>query len=256
MARIVADGRIRTVTAQGDELVGPGGRRYDPESVAWLVPFEAHSVIGLALNYADHADELGMSRPEAPALFFKPLSALVGHRAPVVYPREATHCHYETELAVVIGRPARRVKVRDALQYVLGYTVANDFTCRDFVTNTFRPPVKAKGFDTFGPLGPYLVTADEIGDPGQLRIRTWVNGVLRQEGTTAHLVYSVAEIIEYVSAFMTLEPYDVILTGTPKGIAPVKPGDVMACEVEGVGRLENPVVAESEAAPTAKADGA
>lgn len=245
IARIVADGRVRTVLARGEELVGPGGERYDPETVLWLVPFEPHSVIGLALNYADHADELGLSRPEAPALFFKPLSALVGHRAPVVYPREATHCHYETELAVVIGRPARRVRARDALDYVLGYTVANDFTCRDFVTNTFRPPVKAKGFDTFGPLGPYLVTRDEIGEPGQLRIRTWVNGTLRQEGTTAHLIHSVGEIIEYLSAFMTLEPYDVILTGTPKGIAPVRPGDVMACEVEGVGRLENPVVAEA-----------
>ncbi len=128
--------------------------------------------------------------------------------------------------------------------YVSGYTVANDFTCRDFVKNIFRPPVKAKGFDTFGPLGPYLVTADEIRDPGALRVSTRVNGELRQEGSTRDLIYSVPEIIEYFSAFLTLEAGDVILTGTPKGISHVYPGDEMVCAVEGIGELANRVVGE------------
>jgi 5-oxopent-3-ene-1,2,5-tricarboxylate decarboxylase/2-hydroxyhepta-2,4-diene-1,7-dioate isomerase len=243
-ARIVADGRVLHAHVTGEGRLKAGGRVWDPEQVTFLPPVTPRSVIGLALNYADHATELQLDKPEDPALFAKSLSSLIGHRAPVIYPRVATHCHYETELAVVIGRSARRVSERRALEYVQGYTVANDFTCRDFVKNVFRPPIKAKGFDTFGPLGPYLVTADEVGDPGQLRLTTHVNGELRQEGNTRDMVYGVPALIEYLSYFMTLEPGDVILTGTPRGISPVHPGDVMVSEVEGIGRLENPVVAE------------
>ena len=244
LARIQAEGRVLRAHLREDGQLEAGGRGWDPGQVAFLPPLEPRTVIGLALNYADHATELALDKPEEPALFMKSLSSLIGHKAPVVYPSGAQHCHYETELAVVMGGSARRVPARHALDYVLGYTVANDFTCRDFVKNVFRPPVKAKGFDTFGPLGPYLVTADEVGDPGRLRLTTHVNGQLRQEGNTRDLVYSVPALIEYLSYFMTLEPGDVILTGTPRGISPVHPGDWMVSEVEGVGRLENPVVAE------------
>lgn len=241
-ARIVINGRVRRVVERNGRLIDPEGRTWDPETAQFMLPVLPQTVIGLALNYADHAAELSLGKPDVPALFFKPLSSLIGHRGQVRYPRTATHCHYETELAVVIGRACRKVKAGDAMSYVAGYTVANDFTCRDFVTNVFRPPVKAKGFDTFGPLGPYLVSVDEVPDPGQLTIRTWVNGILRQEGNTRDLVYSIPDIIEYLSAFMTLEPNDIILTGTPKGIYPVVPGDQMVSEIEGIGRLENEVV--------------
>jgi 5-oxopent-3-ene-1,2,5-tricarboxylate decarboxylase/2-hydroxyhepta-2,4-diene-1,7-dioate isomerase len=241
-ARVLIAGRTTTVEVQPDGTLRAAGIDHDPETVTFLPPLEPRTVYGLALNYADHAAELQMERPEDPAIFIKALSSLVGHRGEVIYPRGAQYCHYEAELAIVIGRSARRVQARDALQYVGGYTVANDFTCRDFVKNVFRPPVKGKGFDTFGPLGPYLVSADEIGDPGSLRVTTHVNGELRQDGSTRGLIHSVPDIIEYFSAFLTLEPGDVILTGTPKGISHVYPGDEMACEVEGVGRLVNRVV--------------
>jgi 5-oxopent-3-ene-1,2,5-tricarboxylate decarboxylase/2-hydroxyhepta-2,4-diene-1,7-dioate isomerase len=242
--RVLVEGRILEVEVAAEGSLRAGGTRYQPDAVTFLPPLQPRTLYGLALNYADHAAELELERPEDPAIFIKALSSLVGHRGAVVYPRGAQYCHYEAELAVVIGRTARRVKAKDALWYVSGYTVANDFTCRDFVKNVFRPPVKAKGFDSFGPLGPYVVSADEVGDPGNLRVTTHVNGELRQEGSTRDLILSVPDIIEYFSWFLTLAPGDIILTGTPKGISHVYPGDEMACAVEGVGCLVNRVVEE------------
>jgi hypothetical protein len=151
--------------------------------------------------------------------------------------------HRVTELAVVMGRSCRRVKEADALEYVRGYTIGNDLVVRDFVTNFYRPPVKAKGFDTFCPLGPVIIE-DEIDDPQDLELRAYVNGELRQKGSTSQMIRSVAELIAYVSEFMTLDENDIILTGTPKGISHVRLGDVMRLEIDGIGVLENPVVAE------------
>jgi 5-oxopent-3-ene-1,2,5-tricarboxylate decarboxylase/2-hydroxyhepta-2,4-diene-1,7-dioate isomerase len=162
----------------------------------------------------------------------------------VIYPDGVTYLHYENELVVVIGTRCRRVKAERAAEVILGYTIGNDVTARDFVTNYYRPPVKAKGFDTFGPLGPWLVTPDELPDVSALWLRTTVNGSLRQEGNTRDLTYSVPQLIEYISDFMTLEPGDMIWTGSPQGISHVYPGDVMQCEIEGIGILENEVVAE------------
>ncbi len=243
-ARIVVDGDVRRVTYLEGELLDERGRRHHPDRAVFLPPVAPQVVVGLALNYADHAAELKLAQPEAPALFIKPNSCLIGHGLPVVYPTGAQYCHYEAELAVVIDRTCRRVPEERALDYVKGFTVANDFTCRDFVTNMFRPPVKAKGFDSFGPLGPYLVTIDEVRDPDRMRVRSWINGELKQDGNTADLVHSISGIIHYVSQFMTLRADDVILTGTPPGISPVHPGDEMVCEVDGVGRLVNRVVGE------------
>lgn len=241
-ARFLARGRYHEGVLRDGVLVDEAGEAHREDEVLWLPPVEPRKIIGLALNFADHAEELGLEKPPDPALFLKPTSSLIGHRTPVVYPSGVTYLHYEVELAVVIGRRCRGVPAGRALEVVAGYTVANDVTVRDFITNYYRPPVKAKGFDTFCPLGPYLVE-DEIEDPGQLALRTLVNGEVRQEGNTRQFVYSVPELIEYISFFMTLEPGDVILTGTPKGISHVYPGDVMRCEVEGLGALENPVVA-------------
>lgn len=242
--RFAADGRVQDgVSIENDTLiVGSHGKTYKPADVVWLPPVTPQKVVGLALNYADHAEELGLASPEDPALFFKPLSSLIGHGASVVAPPNIEYMHYEVELAVVIGRAARHVKAGDAMDYVLGYTIANDVTVRDFVHNFYRPPVKAKGFDTFGPMGPYLVI-DEIDDPNSLELRAYVNGELRQTGNTSLLMRDIPTLIEYITDFMTLEPQDVILTGTPKGISHIYPGDVMRLEVDGLGALENNVIA-------------
>ncbi|MGH2816960.1 MAG: fumarylacetoacetate hydrolase family protein [Actinomycetota bacterium] len=245
-ARFVAEGRIHEGTAPEEGTVlDAAGRAYSEHEVAFLPPVQPRTVIAIALNYSEHAAEFEMEAPEEPALFFKPPNTWIGHGAPVVYPSGAEYMHYEVELAAVIGRSCRRVKASEAGDLIKGYTIANDLVVRDFVGNFYRPPVKAKGWDTFCPLGPYLVTADEIRDPYDLELRAFVNGELRQKGTTSGMLRRVPELIEHISEFMTLDSNDIILTGTPKGISHVYPGDVMRLEVDGLGALENEVVAES-----------
>lgn len=247
--RVVVAGRPQQVWQLDDgTVVTAGGRVVDEQTAQWLPPFEPGSMIAIALNFRDHAAELSLEEPEQPALFPKFRNALVGHRGNIVRPRGVEYMHYETELAVVIGREARRVKRADALDVVKGYTVANDLVVRDFVINHFRPPVKPKNFDTFLPMGPFLVDKAAVPDPQALTIRTEVNGELRQEGSTANMLYSVAHLIEYITEFMTLRENDVLLTGTPKGISHLRPGDVVSCQVEGVGQLVNQVVAEEDLA--------
>lgn len=243
--RFLADGRIHEGRVVDDRLLDETGRPHVPADVTWLPPVAPSKVIGFALTYANHAKELGVVPPEQLAVFFKPPSSLVGHRAPVIYPAGVAYLHYEVELAVVIGHRCRRIRAEDAYGVIRGYTIANDVTARDFIVNFYRPPVKAKGWDTFGPLGPYLVEG-EIEDPHRLELRAYVNGELRQRGTTADLAYSIPELVAFLSEFMTLEAGDVILTGTPKGISHVAPGDVMRMEVDGLGALENPVVQQPE----------
>lgn len=246
-ARFLAGGRsLEGVLDPDGSLHAPDGSRHDPATVRFLPPVAPGKVIALALNYRAHASELGLETPGAPTLFWKPNSSLIGHREPVVYPRGAEYMHYEAELAVVIGRRCRKVQRDQAMDCVRGYTVANDVTVRDFVTNMYRPPIKAKGFDSFGPLGPYLVDAADV-DPRDLAVSTHVNGELRQQGRTGQLIHDIPALIAFITGFMTLLPDDVILTGTPEGLSHVHPGDVMRCEVEGVGVLENPVVAEDAA---------
>jgi 5-oxopent-3-ene-1,2,5-tricarboxylate decarboxylase/2-hydroxyhepta-2,4-diene-1,7-dioate isomerase len=244
-ARIVHGAReIDVVVSDDGRLRATDGTILDPGAVRWLPP-PTPLVLGLALNYADHAAELDFNnRPDHPILFIKNPSSLVGHLAPVVRPAGVEYMHYEGELGVVIGRPARKVRRGDAFDYVSGYTVCNDVTVRDFVENFYRPPVKAKGFDTFGPIGPWIVDAADVAHPQALAVRTWVNGELRQDGNTRDLIFDVPALIEYASEFMTLPVATIISTGTPRGISNVVPGDVMVVEVEGVGRLENAVVAE------------
>ncbi|BCP66099.1 fumarylacetoacetate hydrolase family protein [Thermus thermophilus] len=243
LARFLAKGRVHQGVYREGLLLDEAGEAHGPEDVTWLLPFTPRKILGVALNYADHAEELGLSRPEEPALFWKPNTSLLPHKGVVLYPKGARFVHYEVELAVVVGRPMKKVKAKDALDYVLGYTIANDLVARDYVKNTFRPPIRAKGRDTFLPLGPFLVV-EEVEDPQDLWLRAYVNGELRQEGHTSRMLYSVAELLEFISEFMTLEPYDVLLTGTPKGISQVRPGDVMRLEIEGLGALENPIEEE------------
>lgn len=253
IARFVAGGRIHVGTVTDDgRPVDPAGHVHAADAVTWLPPIVPPKVIGLALNYADHAAELNkvdlpdeLAKPAVPALFFKPLTSLTGNGTPIVYPTGAKYMHYEGELAVVLGRSGRKIKRADAMDYIKGYTIANDVTVRDFVQNFYRPPVKAKGFDTFGPLGPWMVTADEFGDPTNVTIRTFVNGELRQQGNTHNLIHTIPAIIEYISEFLTLEENDVLLTGTPEGISAIHPGDTVRIIVDRIGALENRVVAET-----------
>jgi 5-oxopent-3-ene-1,2,5-tricarboxylate decarboxylase/2-hydroxyhepta-2,4-diene-1,7-dioate isomerase len=187
---------------------------------------------------------LKLDLPTFPILFNKNPSTFIGHGASIVAPPNVEYMHYENELVAVIGRRARKVKAASAYDYVMGYTIGNDVTVRDFVTNFYRPPVKAKGFDTFGPVGPWIVTADEIANPDALTLHTYVNGVLKQEGNTRDFIYTIPALIEHISEFMTLEPGDTIWTGTPKGISHIHPGDKLRLEIEGIGALENDVVAD------------
>lgn len=250
-ARFVVDGKVEAgeLTQEG-RLLGAGGARYAPDQVTWLPPVVPSKVIGLALNYPEHAMELSVRPPDEPALFLKPPSSLLGHGTPVVYPPGVEYLHYEVELAVVIGRRCRRVQAGEAHEVIGGYTIANDITARDFVGNFYRPPVRAKGYDGFGPVGPCLVTPDEIPDVENLELRAYVNGELRQQGNTSEMVRKIPELIAFVSDFMTLEPGDMIWTGTPRGISHVHPGDIMRLEIDHLGALENPVVAGTLDDPT------
>lgn len=241
--------RVGDVELQGEwlpdgQLRDMAGISYDPEEVVWMPPSLPGKVIGLALNYAEHAAELEVQAPPEPALFLKPPSALIGHGVPVVYPTGVEYLHYEVELAVVIGQRCRQVSADRAEAMIAGYTIANDVTVRDFVGNFYRPPVRAKGYDTFGPVGPAMVTQDALPRPDRLELRAYVNGELRQQGNTRDMIHPVPELIAYISSFMTLDPGDMLWTGTPKGISHVRAGDIMRLEIDGLGVLENPVQAE------------
>ena len=243
-ARFLAQGDYhKGVLDEPGILLDETGARHREDEVTFLPPVAPHSVIGLALNFADHAAELNVATPEEPALFFKPSNTWVGHRAEVIYPNGVEYMHYEVELAVVIGQRCRRVPAANALAVVRGYTIANDVTIRDFVRNFYRPPVRAKGWDTFCPLGPYLVEG-EISDPHNLELRAYVNGELRQRANTRLFVRAIPQLIEFISSFMTLEPNDILLTGTPRGLSHIHPGDMMRLEIDGLGALENRVVKE------------
>ena len=212
------------------------------DSVQLLAPVLPSKVVCVGKNYADHADEMGGSVPEEPVIFLKPATSVVGPESRVVYPEISEEVHHEAELAVVIGRLARRVKAEDAGRYIFGYTAANDVTARDLQRRDGQW-TRGKGFDTFCPLGPGIET--ELDPLEKLSIVCRVNGEVRQGGFTSDMVFGVAELIEFISQVMTLLPGDVILTGTPSGVGPVEPGDTMEVEIDGIGTLLNRVVKAS-----------
>jgi 5-oxopent-3-ene-1,2,5-tricarboxylate decarboxylase / 2-hydroxyhepta-2,4-diene-1,7-dioate isomerase len=229
------------------ELLTPAfaGRLVAFDEVVWLPPLapvpRPRTILALGLNYADHAKELEFKPPTEPLAFVKGEASLIGHRAFTVRPGEVAYMHYECELAVVIGREARRVKKADALAYVGGYTVANDYAIRDYLENWYRPNLRVKNRDTCTPIGPWLVDAADVPDPMNLALRTTVNGKLTQQGNTKDMIFDVPTLIEYFSAFMTLMPGDLILTGTPDGVVDCQPGDVIVTEIEGVGALTSTI---------------
>ena len=227
----------------GDPLympVTPTGERIElGDGVRLLAPVIPRSkIVAVGRNYADHAKEMGNDVPTSPLLFLKPNTSVVGPDDPIVLPDFSQEVSYEAELAVVIGRLAKDVSPEAAPAYVLGYTVANDVTARD-AQRTDGQWARAKGFDSSCPLGPWITTGL---DPEDLAVRSRVNGESRQDGRTSDMIFDVAFLVSYVSQAFTLLPGDVILTGTPAGVGLVDHGDVVECEVEGVGVLRNPVL--------------
>jgi len=208
-------------------------------------------IICIGLNYRDHAAEAKMAIPETPTVFSKWNNTVIGHRHAIVLPKNSSKPDYEAELAVVIGRRGRHVAEEDWRAHVFGYTILNDVSARDFQMATSQWTI-GKTFDTFAPIGPWIVTADEIADPGSLKISLTLNGEVMQDSSTSNLIFGIPKLIAYLSSVMTLEPGDIISTGTPAGVGfarkpPrwLRAGDTVAVQVEGIGELANPVIAEA-----------
>ena len=229
------------------ELLTPAfsGRRVAFDDVVWLPPLQPlppqrpRTILALGLNYADHARELEFKAPEEPLVFVKGQSTLIGHRQLTHRPAGVQFMHYECELAIVVGKTARHVKRDDAFDFIGGYTVANDYAIRDYLENWYRPNLRVKNRDTCTPIGPWLVDAEDVADPMNLALQTTVNGRVTQSGNTSDMIFDAPFLIEYFSAFMTLQPGDLILTGTPDGVVDCQPGDVVVTEIAQVGALVN-----------------
>jgi 2-keto-4-pentenoate hydratase/2-oxohepta-3-ene-1,7-dioic acid hydratase in catechol pathway len=221
------------------EIVFTGDRWALPD-VRLLSPILPSKVVAIGRNYAEHAKEMGGEVPELPLVFLKPSTSVIGDADSIRLPASSDEVHYEGELAVVIGRPAKNVARADALAHVFGYTAANDVTARDQQRADVQF-TRAKGYDSFCPLGPWIET---VLDPADLHLTTSVNGRVVQDGRTRDLIHDIPTLIEFTSAIMTLLPGDVLLTGTPAGVGPIVSGDSVAVEIEGIGVLTNPVRAQ------------
>ncbi|OAT68770.1 2-hydroxyhepta-2,4-diene-1,7-dioate isomerase [Mycobacteroides immunogenum] len=218
------------------------GRQWPLADVRLLAPILASKVVAMGKNYAAHAAEMGGAPPESPVIFIKPNTSIIGPGLPIQLPPSTSEVHHEGELAIVIGRPCKDVPAARAAENILGYTIGNDVSARDH-QRTDGQWTRAKGHDTFCPLGPWIVT--DL-DPSDLEIRTEVNGEVRQRSRTSLLLHDVGAIVEWVSAVMTLLPGDVILTGTPEGVGPIGDGDTVSVTIEGIGTLSNPVVRKAK----------
>jgi 2-keto-4-pentenoate hydratase/2-oxohepta-3-ene-1,7-dioic acid hydratase in catechol pathway len=236
---LVIDGLVHAW--KGDPLVD---RQYDPgqvvgtpDSLTLLPPVHPSKIVCIGRNYAAHAAERQAEVPDEPMLFLKPPSALIGPQAAIEFPASAGRVDHEAELAVIIGKQAKNVAREEALNYVLGYTCANDVSARDYQKKDGQWG-RAKGFDTFCPLGPWINT--EL-NPADLAVRCLVNGEIRQDSRTSSMIFDVTALISFISRVMTLLPGDLILTGTPAGVSPLADGDTVCIEIEGIGTLQNPV---------------
>ena len=248
--RIEHEGRVVEGTLDGEVIRAQGLKLRTADVRRWLSPVTPSKILATHLTYRSRAEEYKMARmPSEPSYFMKPPSSLSGHLAPVVRPAGCRFLNYEGEVAVVIGRRCHRVSIDEALDYVGGYTVANDWGVHDFRHADRGSMLRVKGQDGFCPLGPVMVDPGDV-DPEDLTLRTFVNGEEVQHANTgSDLMFSFAYQIADVARLITLEPGDVLLTGTPANSRPVEPGDVVAIEVEGIGRLENTVVQDEEALP-------
>jgi len=280
LCRLASDGRPALGVVEGDEIADLSGTDLAAEPAAaldragraeiekraakaprislvdarLLAPARPRKYLAIALNYRDHIAEMGMEPPEVPVFFNKQVTCVVGPGAEIHMPKVSTFLDYEAELAVVIGRRCRHVPVERAHQAIAGYTCANDVSVRDWQGKAQTMTI-GKSFDTHGPLGPWLVTADELGNPNDLAIRCFVGDELRQDARTSEMVFDCAQQVSHLSEAFTLEPGDVIATGTPAGVGlgrqPVRDnllhvGDTVRVEIEGIGELVNSVVEEPE----------
>jgi 5-oxopent-3-ene-1,2,5-tricarboxylate decarboxylase/2-hydroxyhepta-2,4-diene-1,7-dioate isomerase len=247
-ARVAFDGAIHTAFEHPQGLQLADGRVVAEADVTWLPPFEVGTLIALGLNYADHVKELSkeltITTKDEPLVFLKGPGSVIGHRGHTRRPADVAFMHYECELAVVIGRTAKGVKAADAMAYVAGYTVCNDYAIRDYLENWYRPNLRVKNRDGATVLGPWFVDAADVADPNALTLNTYVNGQRTQHGSTRDFVNDIPSLIEYLSEFMTLQAGDVILTGTPEGVVNVNVGDEVVTEIEGIGRLVNTIIGD------------
>ena len=222
--------------------VRPAGDPISLNDVRLLEPLRPSKVVGIGSNYKAHIAEMGRPTPKVPKIFLMPSTAVIGHRQAIQIPPVTQNVHHEAELGIVIGKHASRVSQEDALNHVFGYTCVNDVTARDFQKQD-TVFTRGKGFDSFCPIGPWVLpNAEDI----PRSITCHVNGELRQNGDTSDLLFSVPELISFVSHVMTLLPGDIIATGTPSGVGPIMPGDEVSVTIEGIGTLTNPVVARSD----------
>ncbi len=247
LARFEVGGQARFGRIEGEELIeldgsyfgaaSPTGRRHPLGSARLLCPALPTKIVCLGLNYRDHAKEMGKPIPQEPCLFMKPETAVIGPEDTIRCPEMSRQVDYEAELAIVIGRTLRQAVPEEAMKAVLGYTCLNDVTARDLQAKDGQW-TRAKGFDTFCPIGPWIT--DEV-DPDHLDVELRLNGRVRQRSNTEQFVFRTAEIVSFISRVMTLRPGDVIATGTPSGIGPMQPGDVVEVIVQGIGTLRNKV---------------
>lgn len=245
-ARILLNNEAIAVQVNDDNSVNlADGTVLQENEVTWLPPTTG-KIFALGINYADHASELDFKPPTEPLVFLKSMNTLIGHQQKTMRPDNVDYMHYEAELVVIIGKEAKNVSREEAFDYVSGYSVANDYAIRDYLENYYRPNLRVKSRDTCTPIGPFVIDAADVGDPSNLALKAYVNGELKQSGNTKDLIFDVPYLIEYLSAIMTLSPGDMILTGTPEGLADVKPGDDVVIEVEKVGRLTNRIISESD----------
>jgi 2-keto-4-pentenoate hydratase/2-oxohepta-3-ene-1,7-dioic acid hydratase in catechol pathway len=248
IGRVEYQGSIRYGSIAGEEVrflkgdpfsaIQESGESAPLSRLKILSPVVPSKIVCVGQNYREHIRELGVPVPEKPVIFLKPASCLVGPGQAILFPSGATRVDYEGELALIVKEPMKAIPPEQALRFLLGVSCFNDVTERSMAAKDPYLLTLAKGFDTFGPLGPCMAT--DL-DPDNLRVRTYLNGNLRQDDTTKNCVFGAKYILSFVSHFMTLLPGDVIITGTPKGIGPMKPGDRVEVEIEGVGRLMNPV---------------
>jgi len=229
---------VQAIEGKPFRSIKPAGRYHKLGEVKLLAPCTPSKIVALGLNYRSHAEEVKADLPGAPLIFLKPSTAVIGPEYSILYPSSSKRVDYEGELGVVIKKPAWRVSREDALEYVLGYTCFNDVTARDLQSQDGQW-TRAKGFDTFAAIGPCIET--EL-NPENVSLETHLNGELKQQGNTSDLIYSITELVNYISGIMTLLPGDVIATGTPDGIGPMLPGDTVEVKIESIGTLRNYVV--------------
>lgn len=229
---------IQAIEGKPFHDIKPADHHYRLSEVKLLSPGTPSKIVALGLNYRSHAEEVHVSLPDEPLIFLKPATAVIGPEAHIVYPPSSSRVDYEGELAVVIRKTAWRVSVEKALDYVLGYTCFNDVTARDLQRRDGQW-TRGKGFDTFAAVGPCIET--EL-DPGSVVVETYLNGELKQRGSTSDLIFGVPELVSFISAVMTLLPGDIIATGTPAGIGAMSPGDTVEIRIAPIGTLRNYVV--------------